>query len=143
MADVTQTPANVLASDSASTGVATCGSVALDAGQPIYLDASDLDTKGVGKAKKADADLSASAAFAVGVTLHPTNPGQPVMYANGDSAFTVGGTLVKGKRYVVSRTAGKIMPDDDLLAGDFRTDLGPAISTTQLALSVVPTGIQL
>jgi hypothetical protein len=103
-------------------------------GQPLALSA--------GKYILADANLSAAGAAAVGIALTPgVNDGFGVMAFSGP-VILVGTTMVVGETYLVSPTAGAIMPNADRLTGDFITRLGTASTTTQLDLSIQATGIQ-
>jgi hypothetical protein len=49
--------------------------------------------------------------------------------------------MTVGTTYLVSRTAGGIMPDADRTTGDYVTVLGTAATTTQLDLNIKATGI--
>jgi hypothetical protein len=53
----------------------------------------------------------------------------------------VGATLVVGQVYVLSANAGNIAPVSDLATGWYTTILGIAISTTQLQMGPVNSGI--
>jgi len=67
----------------------------------------------------ADANASAVLAAGEGVAITPgVNNGYGLM-ATGGSIILVGATLAVGKTYVVSDTAGGIMPIDDLSSGDY------------------------
>lgn len=144
MAALTITVANILpVSISGITPVrkrATAGAT-LTAGQAIYLDATDLDSSGIGKAKLADANASEAAAAAVGVTLHGALSGQPVEYMEaGGLAF--GAILTKGEIYVLGATAaGDIAPADDLASGWYTTILGYAATTANMVLGLRVTGV--
>ena len=104
------------------------------AGQPIVESA--------GKYVLADANASAVLAAAQGIAMTPgVDTGYGVM-AFGGPIILVGTTMTTGTGYVVSDTAGGIMPAADLSSGDWHTQLGVAASATQLNLDINATGIQ-
>lgn len=128
MADLTITPANVIAQAGANASEGTAG-VAITAGQMLYKNASD------GKMYLADANLSLAAATALGVALHAAAVGQPIRYAiSGDVAF--GAILTVGAIYVLSATdsSGAIAPVADLASGWFPMVVGIAWSTSVMTL---------
>jgi hypothetical protein len=104
------------------------------AGQPIVASS--------GKYVLADANASAALAAAEGIAMTPgVDNGFGVM-AFGGPIILVGTTMVVGETYLVSPTAGGIMPNADRATGDFVTRLGTASSATQLNLSIQATGVQ-
>jgi hypothetical protein len=106
----------------------------ITAGQPIVLSS--------GKYVLADANASLALAAAEGIAMTPgVDNGFGVM-AFGGSIILVGTTMVVGETYLVSPTAGAIMPNADRATGDYVTRLGTASSTTQLDLSIQATGVQ-
>src|SRR2546430_2343743 len=109
MANLTITPANVLASATALTASGVAGAT-ITAGQTIYKDATDSK-----KLKLSDANLSAATAAVDGIALNAASSGQPVSYVFQDDAFTPGATLVVGETYVLSGTAGALCPVADLV----------------------------
>ena len=137
MADLSVTAASVLASTNAKKGKGTAGAT-ITAGQTLYEDTSDLDSFGKPKLKLADSD-SATAAVrtCVGIALHGASSGQPLQYVIEDSSFTPGGTLVVGTTYVLSDTAGGIMPHADLEIGDYPTVLFVANTTALANMKIV------
>jgi hypothetical protein len=54
----------------------------------------------------------------------------------------IGTTMTVGETYLLSRTAGGIMPNADRTTGDYVTRLGTAATATQLDLAIKATGIQ-
>ena len=62
--------------------------------------------------------------------------------ATGGQIIFVGTTMVVGETYLVSPTAGGIMPNVDRATGAYVTRLGTAATTTQLDLSIKATEIQ-
>lgn len=133
MADISVTAANV------QPGTATPSNgffgATVTAGQSVYLDSS------TNTYKLADADLSAAAANCAGIALNGGSSGQPATVAV-DGPYTVGGTVVVGKVYVVSATAGGIAPSTDLATGMWTTVLGVGISATQISLKRQVSGVQ-
>ena len=104
------------------------------AGQPIVVSS--------GKYVIADANASVTLAAAEGIAMTPgVDNGFGVM-AFGGPVVLVGTTMVVGETYLVSPTAGGIMPNADRFTGDFVTRLGTASSATQLNLSIQATGVQ-
>lgn len=127
MTDLSVTAANVLASSSAVVERGTAGAT-ITAGQTLYIDTSDSN-----KLKLADSDnASATVRNCAGIALNGASAGQEVKYVIEDPSFTPGGTLVVGTMYVLSDTAGGIMPAADLEIGDYPTLLFIA-NTTALA----------
>ena len=61
--------------------------------------------------------------------------------ATGGAIILVDTTMVVGTSYLVSPTAGGIMPDADRATGSYVTKLGTASTTTQLDLSIVATAV--
>ena len=124
-ADITITAANVLQGSGAVTDEGTAGGT-ITAGQALYADASDLDSRGEGKLKPAIHSASASAAF-VGIALHGASDEQPIEYLKKGN-ITIGGTVAVGEPYYISGNAGGIAPDADIGAGDYVPLIGIGIS---------------
>jgi hypothetical protein len=108
------------------------GTVAV--GQPVSLSSA--------KYVASDANASATLAAATGIAMTPGVTDGYGIVAVGGSVILVGTTMTVGETYLVSRTAGGIMPNADKATGDYVTRLGTASSATQLNLSVQATGIQ-
>jgi hypothetical protein len=90
----------------------------------------------------ADANASAVLAAAEGIAVTPgVDNGYGVM-AFGGPIILVGTTMAVGETYLVSDTAGGIMPNADKGTGDFITRLGTAATATQLNLAISATGIE-
>lgn len=134
MADVTITPANVLASNAASKRTGVAGAT-IAAGQTVYVDSAASNT-----VKLADANLSAAAADCVGIALHGAAANQPITWVEEDPDFTPGGTLVVGTIYVLSGTAGGIAPAADMVSGWYPNVLFIAKSTTKAVMKLVKGG---
>lgn len=105
------------------------------AGVPVYLDAATQEYM------PADANASAVAAAATGITITPGVDGGYGYIAYAGGIVLVGTTMVVGETYYVGATAGQIIPGGDLTTGYYVTRLGTASSTTQLDLSIEATGI--
>lgn len=127
MADLTQTAANVAAGgESTRISMIQVGE-AVTQGQPGYFDSSDR------KYYIADAN-NASKYVAKVIFLTPaTTDGYAVAATSGP--VNLGATLTVGVIYVVSDTAGSIMPSSDLSSGDYVTILGVATSTSLITLN--------
>jgi hypothetical protein len=103
-------------------------------GQPIV--------RSGGKYVLADANASAALAAAEGIAMTPGIDNGFGVMAFGGPVILVGTAMVVGETYLVSPTAGGIMPNADRATGDFVTRLGTASSATQLNLSIQATGVQ-
>lgn len=101
---------------------------------PVYLDST------VSKHKATDANLSAVAAAAKGITITPGIDGGYGLIAIKGSIILVGTTMAVGTTYYCGPTAGEIIPAGDLGTGDNVTRLGTASSATQLDLDIKVTG---
>lgn len=105
------------------------------AGQSVYRDSAGLF-------QLTDADTSVVTASGNGIAITPGVNGGYGLIATGGSIVLVGTTMVVGETYLVSDTAGGIMPNADRDSGDFVTYLGNAASATQLDLVIKATGNQ-
>lgn len=113
MTDLSVTAANVLASGAAVKERGVAGTT-ITAGQTLYMDVSDSN-----KLKLADSDGASALRNMVGIALHGASSGQPLEYVISDPAFNPGATMTQGTIYVLSDTAGGLMPVADLEAGDY------------------------
>ncbi|WP_420578785.1 hypothetical protein [Oceaniradius stylonematis] len=127
MADISITPANVIAAATATLEDGTFGE-AVDAGEVVYRDTSD------GKSKLADCDSGTAAAQVPrGIALNGGGDGQPGRFLT-EGDLTVGEVLTPGVSYYLSSTAGKICPYADLGSGDRVVHVGVAKSASVLAV---------
>ena len=126
MADLSITSASVAAGTNASKVNSYLAGASITAGHAVYIDSATSTVM------LADADVLASSA-AVGVALNSAATGQPITYQRSGN-ITIGATVVTGKAYYVSTTAGAICLESDLATGDFPHFLGFATSTTVIAL---------
>jgi hypothetical protein len=125
-ADLTITVANV-ANTSANTQSGTAGAT-LTAGQAVYLDT------GTSTIKPCDATNSTKYKC-VGITLHGSLTGQPIVYATGGGSINVGATLTVGSTYYVSKNAaGLLMPTADIVSTNWIFRLGYATAANNLVL---------
>jgi hypothetical protein len=85
----------------------------------------------------ADAD---SPQDVIGISLANAAPGQPCPVAI-EGRVTLPAALVRGRIYVVSRTAGGIAPIDDVTAGANVTQLGVALDQSTLLVRVRVIGV--
>jgi hypothetical protein len=134
MVDIAITAANV-APTASTQRLTKIAAAAITAGQAVYVNASD-------RLALADADLSATAAAAVGIALNNAAANQPCSYAVGGDV-TINAVATVGTIYVLSGTAGGVAPAADLASGDFVTVLGVGKTTTSIQLAVNATGIEI
>lgn len=136
MADLSITPANVVAGTNVKTRQGTAGAT-VAAGQTVYKDPTDQ------KYKLADCD---SATVAVrrttGIALHGSSNNQPLL-VHYEGPITIGATLAPGVAYYLSATPGGICPVADLSAGDYPTIIGLAISASVLDVKLHEAGVAL
>jgi hypothetical protein len=139
MADLSITAAEVLpGSDAVKISGYNFGATVTQ-GKVVYLDSSDNND-----AKLADAsDASLDAAY--GIALNAGGDGQPAVIQTGGS-ITLGASasLSVGKVYVLSDTAGGIMPIDDAVAAGtlYCTVLGVATSASVLKMGIIVSGVE-
>jgi hypothetical protein len=133
--DVSVTAAEVLPDSGTRTEAGTLGAV-VTAGQLVYKDTSDS-----GKFKLCDSDASAAAATVYGIALNGGAAAQPVVVAINGSTLDPGFTVTVGAVYVVSDTAGGIMPVADLETGDFTSVIGVGITASKIQLTFINSGV--
>ena len=133
MSDITVTAASVTPGSGATVTNGTAGA-AITAGQTVYLDAS------TNTVKLADCDLSAAAATVTGIALHAAASGQPIAYQT-SGIINIGATVVAGKVYVNSATAGGIAPVADLTTNWRTSVLGVALTSSTINLKIDNTGV--
>lgn len=136
MADLSITPANVVASANASRREALAGE-AITAGQAIYLATA---TK---KWMRADNNSgTAEARRATAIALNGGALNQPVSgLISGD--VTIGATLTAGSAYYLGDAPGALCPAADLASGESVCLIGLAKSTSVLAVSIQYPGVTL
>lgn len=137
MADLAQTPANVLAATDAKTEVVTFGATVV-AGDALYRDAEDDD-----KYKLARANATGTAAID-GIALCGGADGQPGVIAKPASGGSIdlGGTLTVGETYVLSAaTAGKFAPIGDLASTNYPVIAGTATTASNLKFGYNDAGV--
>lgn len=126
MADLTVTPADVLAHDGATRDTGTAGE-AVTAGQTIYR-------AGDGKLYKADC-TTAIKARAMGVALNDAAAGQPLTYAKA-GGLDPGATVAVGEVYGVTDTPGGIGPVSERSMDDYVTILGIGVAADRIDLAI-------
>lgn len=137
MADLTITPANVLATNSNTKIAHGIAGEVVTAGQVAYQDPA------TGAYSKADTDhATAAIRKPCGLFLNGAAAGQPVAVAT-SGPVTLGAVLTAAVGYYLSGTAGGICPVADVVAGDYPAFLGFAISATVLNVSIVEAGVVL
>lgn len=133
MADLVITAGNVKSYDNAIKKAVKAGAT-ITAGQPVYKDTTTQ------KYSPADADAAAALRTPEGIALNNASLDQPVFIQTGGD-IDLGATLVVGKVYVMSDTAGGIMPVDDLETGDYVTVLGVAVAANKLKMGIIGSGV--
>jgi len=136
MADLTITPANVLAGTGSTQETGTAGE-AITQGKVVYKQAS------TGKYFLADNNaVTAEVRQPRGIALNSALANQPLtILKSGD--ITIGATMVAGVAYYLSDTPGGISPVADLLAGEFVALIGLSKSTTVLGVRIQYSGVSL
>lgn len=134
MADLTITPANIIAGASAQKETGIAGASLL-AGQVVYKEAA------TGQFKLADSNsATVEQRTPYGITLNPALTSQPVtVVTSGDLGF--GAILTAGAGYYTSETPGGIQPVADLGAGELVSLLGFATTTSNLNVRIVSSGV--
>jgi len=125
MVDIVQTAANVRVNEAGSRQKSVQAGETITAGMPVYLSAD-------GKYYKA-ANSSATLAASKGIAVTPGDVDDYIQIVE-EGELDMGGTLVLGEGYLVSNTAGKIMPLADLSTGEFPHLLGWATTAGNLKL---------
>jgi len=135
MTALSQTPANVgIGSSGTRTRTVQAGE-AVTQGMPVYLNTDS-------KHYRADSNLSAVAAKAIGIAITPASTdGWFVMQEGPNGLVNLGATLTVGETYCVGATAGQIVPIGDLTTGDYPCILGIATTTALIQTLYAYTGI--
>jgi hypothetical protein len=132
--DLSLTAASVVPSSGYTFVDGTAGET-ITAGQTLYFKDSDS------RYWKADSDSATAAVRSlVGIALSGASAGQPIRVQTGGS-ITIGATVTVGEIYVLSDTAGGIMPEGDLEQGDYVTIVGIATSSTVILLDITNSGV--
>lgn len=140
MADITITPANVVAGSNASIRNDGYARETITAGMAVYYDSA---TSGWKKALANGTAAQSGNGVAFGIALNGASSGQPLSVDTGDSAgISIGGTTVVGTIYVVSAAAaGGICPWADLASTNYVTILGIGQSSNKIQLVGNASGI--
>jgi hypothetical protein len=130
MANLTVTPANVLAGSNANIDRTAAFGEAVTAGQAVYKSST------TGKWMLADSNsVTPEARQAIGIALNGGALNQPAaVQKSGDIA--IGAAVTAGSAYYLSDTPGAICPDADVGAGEYVCLLGLASSTTNLTIDI-------
>ncbi|NTG85860.1 hypothetical protein G6L15_06825 [Agrobacterium rhizogenes] len=134
MADITITPANVVAGTNAVRDIGTAGET-IAAGKVVYLDAA------INKWKLSDNNATGTRTVH-GIALNGASLNQPVSIVKGGDV-TIGATLTPGVAYYLSATAGGICPVADLATGMDTILIGLAKSATVLGIDIQDSGVTL
>lgn len=132
MADLIQTAANVKLSAGSNVLVGVAGET-LTQGQPAV--------ESGGKWVRARATTAALANCSC-IVLTPAVLDEPVVIARAGNRINLGATLAVGTVYAVSATLGGIAPIGDLVATNFVTPIGTAITTAILLFNPQPSGVE-
>lgn len=132
MADLTQTAANVQ-TGSGSNIQRRNAAVAVTAGDAVYVD-------GNGAVDLCENDQTAAEAACAGVALNDAAIGQPVTFQV-TGQINLGATLTVGEVYVCGAAPGGIAPVADVIAAEFMTVIGVAISTSEIEMGLLPSGV--
>lgn len=116
--DLAITASAVVPSGNARIASAPCGAT-IAAGQLIYLDSTDTDAQGRGKAKLADCNSGTAAVRAVaGMAISSASAGSEIAYVWHDPALVIAASgLTANTVYILSATAGGVAPFADLTTG--------------------------
>lgn len=135
-ADLSITASAVVPSANAQINEATAGAT-ITAGQLIYLDSTDLDTRSAPKAKLADCNSATAAVRSVaGIAINSASAGQRVSYVYKDTALVIASSgLTAGTIYGLSATAGGIAPSADFTTGWYVSVVAVAKNTTTIYFS--------
>lgn len=132
MADITVTPANVVAGAGAARSSGIAGAT-ITAGQAVVRNAA-------GQYVLADADGATAALKNVaGIALNGASANQPLSVLTA-GPITIGGAVTAGASYWLSGTPGGICPDADVGAGENAVLIGVASSATVLHVNITNSG---
>jgi hypothetical protein len=134
MADLVITPTSV-AVQSGGGGTLVQFAETTTPGDALYRSTSD------GKYYLADCDTEPQAKVAGIAITYGAADDYGYMFAGQSQDINLGATLTSGEIYVVSDTAGNIMPYADLTTGQYLSIIGFAKSTSLLTLDVNITGL--
>lgn len=132
--DVSITAANVVPSASADIRSTTAGAT-ITAGQLIYLDSADLDTKDRPKAKLSDANGASALRVADGIAVNNASAGQTINYVVSDTALVITASgLTTNNILILSATPGGVAPSADLTTGWYLNVIGVVKSATTISV---------
>ena len=134
MADLVITPTNVAVQQSVGSVVVQFGET-VTPGQAVYRSTSDS------KYYLADCDASATAVVAGIALTYASADDYGYIISGKGQTLDIGATLVQGEVYVVSDTAGNIMPKSDLTTGQYLSIIGFGESSSVFRLDINITSI--
>lgn len=135
MAALTRTAANVKPSSRAKYLPQYLTGAAIEAGQPVYLDANFLW-------QLSDANAASPANRVDGIAPVNAAAGQPLSPVYEDPDFTHGlATVAAGDVVIPGDTAGALHPVGDAASGWYVTVVMIAISATKAVLKIVAAGV--
>jgi len=139
MAAISTTASSVNIGDLTVKLTSVIGGEAITQGMPVYKSTATNPAKYY----KADSNVSAAAATAVGIALTACSGdgGYFVMMSGNEVLVNLGATLVVGTTYCVGATAGTIVPIADLTTGDYPFILGTATTAALLKTAFAGAGV--
>lgn len=134
MADLSITAANVKLSTTQAIAEQGILGATMTAGQVVYLDSNQTLQL---------ADCSASVSRnPIGVLLTGGASGDRVYYLKDRTRYITGATMSAYTTYLLSSTAGALMPAADLSTNDYVTPVIFSLSTTLAEIRILDTGVQ-
>lgn len=131
-ADLSITASAVVPSANAVKRTVTAGAT-ITAGQLVYLDTADVDAKGQGKAKLADANGASALRVIDGIAINSASAGQDITLVTYDPALAIAASgLTANTILISSATAGGLAPSADLTTGWYLTVVGVVKSGTTI-----------
>lgn len=132
MTDLTVVAANVKPGTSAVTQRGIAGE-AITAGDSVFIAAD-------GGVELCEKDVTVLEAACVGVALNDAAVDQPVEFAV-TGIVDMGAILAVGETYIVGAGPGGIAPETDGAVGNFMTVIGVGVTTNNLKLGILQSGI--
>jgi len=137
MADLTITPANVVAAAGATTRTVTAGET-ITAGQAVYLESDDS------LYWLASNDVDDEEVAVAGISLHGALAGQPLtIITGGNLGLGTGTGLTVGMLIFCSATAGGLAPFADIVSTNRMCMIGFCPAANTLTVSIYNFGIAL
>lgn len=138
MPDISITEGDIELVDHTALTTGIAGEALTSVGLLVYSDSADN-----GEWKMANAGTDAeSRATAYTLTIAADGERVGLMLLEEGKKFKPGGTVVPGQSYGVSANDGAIAPESDWTTDDYMTGIGLGVSTTEILVSVNPSGAQ-